>query len=87
MEAIEYILKKHGIRPDPELGQNFMTRPETIRKIVSLAGLRPGETVLEIGAGLGFLTKELAKSAKRVIAVEIDRKLISILKKRYLELS
>jgi len=56
----------------PALDQHFMTDPELIRKIVSLAGIRKGETVLEIGAGKGTVTREIAKKAGRVIAVEID---------------
>ncbi len=75
------LLKRYNISPDPMLGQNFMTRAETIRKIVSLAGIRPGETVLEIGAGLGFLTEELTKKSHKVVAVEIDGKLASLLKR------
>jgi len=57
------------------MDQNFMIDPEIIRKIVDSAEIRPGETILEIGAGKGHLTCELAKKAKRVIAVEIDRRL------------
>ncbi len=56
--------------------QHFMTDLQTIRRIVSAAEIRRNETVLEIGAGKGFLTKELAKRAK-VIAIEIDKKLES----------
>jgi 16S rRNA (adenine1518-N6/adenine1519-N6)-dimethyltransferase len=80
---MEKLLRKHGIVPDPEMGQNFMTRSETIRKIVSLARFKRTETVLEIGAGLGFLTQEIAGKAKKVIAVEMDRKLASILEKEF----
>ena len=58
-----------------ELDQHFMEDPELIKKIVSLAGIRKGETVLEIGAGKGNVTKEIAKKAGRVIAVEIDPEL------------
>ena len=56
----------------PELDQHFMADPALIKKIVSLAGIRKGETVLEIGAGKGTVTKEIAGKAGRVIAVEID---------------
>jgi 16S rRNA (adenine1518-N6/adenine1519-N6)-dimethyltransferase len=59
----------------PDLDQHFMQDPELIRRIVSLAGIRKGETVLEIGAGKGTVTKEIAKKAGRVIAVEIDQEL------------
>jgi len=55
-----------------ELDQHFMADPVLIKRIVSLAGIRKGETVLEIGAGRGTVTKEIAKRAGRTIAVEID---------------
>jgi len=58
-----------------ELDQHFMIDQALIRKIVSLAGIRKGETVLEIGAGKGTVTKEIAKKAGRVIAIEIDPEL------------
>jgi len=57
------------------LGQNFLIDPNIIRKIVSLAGLRPEDTVLEIGPGRGALTAGLCAEAGRVIAVEIDSQL------------
>ncbi len=74
------LLKRHGISPNLLLDQNFMTDSSLIRKIVSLAGIRPGETVLEIGAGIGTLTPEIARKAKRVVAVDIDKRFVPILK-------
>lgn len=57
------------------LGQNFLIDPNIVRKIVALAAIQPGETVLEIGPGRGILTKALCAVAERVIAVEIDPQL------------
>ena len=68
-----------------DLDQHFMQNPVLIRKIVSLAGIQKGETVLEIGAGWGTVTKEIAKKAGHTIAVEIDPELGKVL--RELELS
>lgn len=63
------------IKPTKKLGQNFVTDPNTIRRIVSAAKLQGNETVVEIGPGLGSLTLGLLEQAERVIAVEIDPKL------------
>ncbi|HJW97117.1 MAG TPA: rRNA adenine N-6-methyltransferase family protein [archaeon] len=64
----------------PGLDQHFMTDQALVKKIVALAGIRKGETVLEIGAGKGTVTKEIAKKATKVIAVEIDSHLEPFLK-------
>ena len=64
-----------GVVPTKKLGQNFVTDPNTIRKIVSSAKLDPSETVVEIGPGLGSLTLGLLEVADHVISVEIDGKM------------
>lgn len=64
-----------GIVPTKKLGQNFVTDPNTIRRIVQAAKLTGSETVVEIGPGLGSLTLGLLEQAKHVIAVEIDNKM------------
>ena len=64
-----------GVVPTKKLGQNFVTDPNTIRKIVSSAKLNPSETVVEIGPGLGSLTLGLLEVADHVISVEIDGKM------------
>ncbi|MFE4836092.1 16S rRNA (adenine(1518)-N(6)/adenine(1519)-N(6))-dimethyltransferase RsmA [Arthrobacter sp. NPDC056691] len=61
-----------GVRPTKTLGQNFVIDGNTIRRIVTAAGIGPDETVLEIGPGLGSLTLGLLDAAKAVVAVEID---------------
>jgi 16S rRNA (adenine1518-N6/adenine1519-N6)-dimethyltransferase len=63
------------IKPTKKLGQNFVTDPNTIRRIVTAAKLKGSETVVEIGPGLGSLTLGLLEVAKNVIAVEIDPKM------------
>jgi len=73
------LLRRHGIRPDRRLGQNFLVDTVALRKVVDAAGLTGDETILEIGAGLGTLTRELARRSKRVVAVEYDRRLVGVL--------
>jgi 16S rRNA (adenine1518-N6/adenine1519-N6)-dimethyltransferase len=70
--AVREIAARLGIRPAKRLGQNFVIDPGTVRRIVTLAGLSPAETVLEVGPGLGSLTLGLLAAASRVIAVEVD---------------
>ena len=76
---ITSILKKHDIRPDKGLGQNFLTDSNILEKITTIAGISPDDSVLEIGAGLGHMTAHLARSARRVTAVELDHRLIPVL--------
>jgi 16S rRNA (adenine1518-N6/adenine1519-N6)-dimethyltransferase len=69
-------------RPNKRLGQHFLIDPNIVRKIVAVAGVTPDETVLEIGPGRGALTAELARVARRVVAVEIDPALCRFLQER-----
>src|SRR5512138_3863390 len=77
---VSFLLKKYGLRPHKGLGQNFLQDPIALENIAAAAEIQPGDTVLEIGPGLGSLTRYLAVSAKEVIAVELDKKLIAPLK-------
>jgi 16S rRNA (adenine1518-N6/adenine1519-N6)-dimethyltransferase len=72
-------LEQWGIAPQKSLGQNFLHDPHSLEKIVTLAELSPDITVLEIGPGTGNLTHLLARAAGRVIAVELDHRLIPLL--------
>ncbi len=69
---VREIAARLDIRPSKRLGQNFVIDPGTLRRIVTLAGIRPGEHVLEVGPGLGSLTLALLPAAARVLAIEID---------------
>src|SRR6516165_9880427 len=71
-KEIREIAGRLGVRPSKRLGQNFVIDPGTVRRIVALAGLAPGDTVLEVGPGFGSLTLGLLAAARRVIAVEVD---------------
>lgn len=70
------ILRRHGLRPDRRLGQNFLIDPGALERLVEAAELDPQDTVLEIGAGIGTLTSRLAREVRRIVAVELDRRLI-----------
>jgi len=69
------------VRDRVDLGQFFLEDPKILGKIVDLAAIQPDEVVLEIGAGDGRMTKLLAQKAKKVIAIEIDKKFTPLLKK------
>ena len=73
------LLRRFGIRPKKKLGQNFMIDSRALQKVIDAAELSGDETVLEIGAGVGTLTARLAYRCARVVAVEIDGRLVSVL--------
>jgi len=63
------------VEPSRVLGQNFVADPGTLRRIVELAGVGPGDLVVEVGPGLGGLTSALAQAGAKVLALELDRRL------------
>jgi 16S rRNA (adenine1518-N6/adenine1519-N6)-dimethyltransferase len=73
------LLKKHHLEPRKSLGQNFLISDSALAQIVSAAEIPADAAVLEVGAGLGSLTRVLAASARKVVAVELDRFLFPIL--------
>ncbi|MBS7610057.1 ribosomal RNA small subunit methyltransferase A [Candidatus Bathyarchaeota archaeon] len=75
-------LRIHGIKPRINLGQSFVVDQGLIDRMVNYAKICDEDDVLDIGAGLGFLTEALAKKAKHVYAVEIDPRLLKVLRKR-----
>ena len=72
-------LYAHHIRPNKAFGQNFLVDREVLSRIVEAAEIHAGDQVLELGAGTGVLTRELAKRARRVVAVELEREMLSLL--------
>lgn len=76
---IKSLLEKHNIRPSKGLGQNFLISEFVLNKIIETAELNKDDIVLEIGPGVGNLTKELSKKARRVLAIEKDRSMLKIL--------
>ena len=77
--TIKWIKKKYGFRFSKSLGQNFITEKSVIDDIIDGAGLGEEDLVIEIGPGIGVLTSGAAEAAARVVAIEIDRNLLSVL--------
>lgn len=73
------LLERHGLQPKQSLGQNFLFDDNILARIVEAAEVAPEDAVLEIGAGVGTLTHHLARAAGRVVAVELDDRLIPLL--------
>ena len=74
------LLRQYDLRPNKGLGQNFLLNRAALEKIVVAAELTPDDVVLEVGAGLGTLTERLARNAGHVVAVELDQRLIPVLR-------
>ena len=77
---IKTILEKYGLWAKKYLGQNFLINRDVLMKIVETANIQPSDEIIEIGPGLGVLTNELAKIAKKVTSIELDATLLPILK-------
>ncbi|MBR6293959.1 MAG: 16S rRNA (adenine(1518)-N(6)/adenine(1519)-N(6))-dimethyltransferase RsmA [Lachnospiraceae bacterium] len=79
------ILKKYDLMPRKKFGQNFLIDGHVIEKIIDAAGVTEDDCVLEIGPGIGTMTRHLCARARKVIAIEIDRDLVKILKEDILK--
>jgi 16S rRNA (adenine1518-N6/adenine1519-N6)-dimethyltransferase len=82
LEDTKLLLKKHGIRPNRKLGQNFIIDRAVLEREISYAKIKRSDTILEIGPGVGTLTELLAENAGKVYAVEMDARMVEILKRR-----
>jgi len=85
LKQIKQLCALYNIKPARSRGQNFLISENVYQKIITAAGLKPDDIVLEVGPGLGFLTEMLAKQVKQVIAVEVDDKLAEVLRNRLQE--
>ena len=79
ISTIKDILTRHGFTFSKGLGQNFLVNPTVCPKMAEMGGAKKGRGMLEIGAGIGVLTKELAERCDKVVCVEIDERLLPIL--------
>ncbi|MDR1560360.1 MAG: 16S rRNA (adenine(1518)-N(6)/adenine(1519)-N(6))-dimethyltransferase RsmA [Clostridiales bacterium] len=78
--AVAELTRRYNYQPRKSLGQNFLTDPRVAEKIAAAARITPDDCVIEIGPGLGGLTEALSENAAAVLAVEVDKRLIDILK-------
>ena len=83
LEETKFIMKKYNIRANKSLGQNFLIDSNIIEKIIDGSDVSKNDLVIEIGPGLGTLTKFLLEKAYKVICVELDNKMIDILNDRF----
>ena len=82
-ERVLQIMKENNILPEAGFGQNFLCDEDIIEGIIEAADIRPGDTVLEIGPGIGALTEPLSKMDINLRCVEIDKRLVSYLRGAY----
>jgi 16S rRNA (adenine1518-N6/adenine1519-N6)-dimethyltransferase len=80
--SIKEVVYRYGVYPSKRKGQAFLVDRNIIRKIVDAAGIHPKDTVIEIGAGLGLMTKIIAQKAGRVVALEVDSHFCEILREQ-----
>lgn len=84
--TLRQLLNKHGLRPNKSFGQHLLVDREALNTILAAAELQPEDSTLEVGSGTGVLTAELAQRTRRVVAVELDRNILPVLRdttKRY----
>lgn len=79
VRELRRLLSAHGMHPNKAFGQNFLIDRAVLRQIVAAAEIDVADSVLEVGAGTGVLTRELARQARRVVAVELERDMLALL--------
>lgn len=82
MATVREILTDHGIRPRKRLGQTFLEDRNAINKIIRISNIQKDDIIVEIGAGIGLMTESIAKRARKVIALDIDARMVAILRER-----
>lgn len=83
-QETKFILKKYGITANKSLGQNFLVSEDVVNSIIEAAELSENDLVIEVGPGLGTLTKPLLERAGKVVCVELDKKMLQILQDRFM---
>ena len=85
LEETKNIMRRYNIKPNKSLGQNFLINSEVVENIVQSSDITKDDMVIEIGPGLGVLTKYLLEKAKKVVCIELDTKMVKILQDRFSE--
>ena len=83
LEETRFLMKKYGIKANKSLGQNFLINSEVVESIVNSSEISEEDMVIEIGPGLGTLTKYLLQKAGKVLCIELDTRMIQILEDRF----
>lgn len=81
VRELRNLLYAHNMRPNKSFGQNFLIDRSVLMRIVEAAEITANDAILEVGAGTGVLTRELAQRARRVVAVELERDMLALLEK------
>ena len=84
LNETKFLMKKYKIKANKNLGQNFLIDDQALQDIADGANIKENDLVIEIGPGLGSLTKILLEKAKKVICIELDKKMVKILKDRFI---
>ena len=83
LQETKFIMKKYGITANKKLGQNFLINEYVVNEISTIANISKNDLIIEIGPGIGTLTKSLLENAGKVISIEIDKKMLNILNERF----
>ena len=83
LQETKFIMNKYHIRANKKLGQNFLINDKVVEEIIKSSEIKENDLIIEIGPGLGTLTKELLEKAGKVICIELDTNMITILKDRF----
>ena len=83
LKETKFLMKKYKIKANKNLGQNFLIDDNALQDIANGANIEQNDLVIEIGPGLGSLTKLLLEKAKKVICIELDKKMVKLLKERF----
>lgn len=82
-DETKFIMKQYGIKANKSLGQNFLVNGEVVENIINCSKITQNDMVIEIGPGLGVLTKYLLEKAGKVLCIELDPKMVEILEDRF----